>query len=109
VPFPFAISSTTTFVVQWVGEPVPGTSIVSYDVQFRFNGGAWQSWQNGVAATSLQFTAQRGDGVYEFQVRARDNIGRVSAWAGPPGNSVAVDVNQPFITPQVFAPALFNQ
>jgi hypothetical protein len=109
VPFPFAISNTTTFLVQWIGEPVPGTTIVSYDVQFRFNGGAWQSWQNRVAATSLQFTAQRGDGVYEFQVRAYDNIGRVSQWAGPPGNSVAVDVNQPFITPQVFAPALFNQ
>ena len=109
IPFPSPISTSNTFLVQWIGQPIPGTNIVSYDVQVRFNGGAWQNWQNGVAATSLQFTAQQGDGSYEFQVRARDNLGRVSEWAGPPANSIAVDISSPFIEPEVYAGAIFNQ
>lgn len=93
IPFPSPISSLTTFTVQWTGTAVPGATIVGYDVQFNRNGGAWQQWLNNVNITTAQFTAMQGNGVYAFQVRARDNTGRVSAWAGPPGNSIAVDQN----------------
>ncbi len=102
VPFSTRVTQSNTFVVQWLGMPVPGTSIDSFDVEFRFNGGAWTSWLGAFPGTSSSFTATQGDGVYEFRVRARDNAGALSQWAAGPGNSIAVDVNAPFIEPRLW-------
>lgn len=106
IPFPFTIAATNNFVVQWRGTAAPGLSITAYEVQFRFNNGAWQTWLNGVATTSSQFNAQLGDGVYEFRVRARDSAGRLSEWSANPGSAVAVDVNAPFIRPKAYIPTI---
>ncbi len=84
--------------------PVPGTEIDSYDVQVRFNGGAWSPWLAAFPRTSAQYTAGQGDGIYEFRVRARDNAGAVSPWAEGPGNGIAVDRVAPFITPRAYLP-----
>ncbi len=104
VPFNPPISTINNFLVQWAGQAPPGATIVGYDVQFRFNGGSWQNWLSNVNVTSQQFSAASGDGVYEFQVRVRDSVGRVSAFTGGPGNSIAVDAVAPFITIRYFNP-----
>jgi hypothetical protein len=104
VPFNVPISTVNNFLVQWTGQAPPGSTIVAYDVQFRFNGGPWQNWLTNVNVTSQQFSAVSGDGVYEFQVRARDSIGRVSAFNGGPASSIAVDVVAPKITVRNYNP-----
>jgi len=106
VPFSTRVTQSNTFVVQWQGMPVPGTQIDSFDVQFRFNGGAWTGWLGAFPNTNATFTAMQGDGVYEFRVRAHDSAGAVSPWAEGPGNSIAVDVNAPFIRPRLWLPVL---
>ncbi len=104
LPFNPPIVKQNTFMVQWTGSAAPGATIVAYDVQFRFNNGPWQTWLLNVGGTSGQFTAAQGDGIYEFEVRARDSIGRLSPFTGGPGNSVAVDVQAPTITVRGFFP-----
>jgi hypothetical protein len=108
LPFNPAIATVNNFVVQWAGQAAPGTTITGYDVQFRFNNGPWQNWLNNVTITSQQFSATQGDGVYEFQVRARDSAGRTGEFNGGPGNSIAVDVNSPNITRRILLPLQFN-
>jgi hypothetical protein len=109
VPFNPPIAKQTSFIVQWVGQAVPGSTIVSYDVEFSVNGGPWSLWLSGVSATSQQFSATQGDGVYAFQVRARDNAGRVSTFTGGPGSSIAVDTVAPSITIRAYVPSTFDQ
>lgn len=104
LPFNPPIVKQNTFMVQWTGSAAPGAAIVAYDVQFRFNNGPWQTWLLNVGGTSSQFTAAQGDGIYEFEVRARDSIGRLSPFTGGPGNSVAVDMQAPTITVRGFFP-----
>lgn len=112
LPFTPPLATQNTFVVQWVGEPVPGANIVSYDVQFSFNNGPWQNWltnfAGGNGANSQTFTAQQGDGAYSFQVRARDSVGRVGQFRGGPGNSIAVDTQAPFITIRGYLPNIYG-
>lgn len=98
IPFDPPIATQNTFVVQWVGEAAPGSTITSYDVEVRFNGGPWQAWRTNFGQTSSEYTAVQGDGVYQFQIRARDNQGRVSDFVTGPGSSIAVDTQAPFIT-----------
>jgi hypothetical protein len=102
------VSTVNNFLVQWTGQAQPGTTIVAFDVQFRFNGGPWQNWLTNVGLTNQQFSAASGDGVYEFQVRARDSIGRVSAFTGGPRSSIAVDTVAPFITIRYFNPVALD-
>ena len=66
----------TTFTVSWSGnDNAGGSGIVQYDVQSRDGiAGTWQDWLTGVAATSAQFTGQRGH-VYYFRSRGRDLAG----------------------------------
>lgn len=109
VPFNPPITLGTTFTVQWEGHAAPGATIVAYDVQVSVNGGPWQAWLNNVGGTSAQYTATQGDGVYAFQVRARDNIGRVSPFTGGPANSIAVDAVAPHVTPQGYLPFSIDQ
>lgn len=109
VPFNPPITLQNSFTVQWQGQAAPGATVVAYDVQFRFNGGPWQAWLNNVAGTNAQFNATQGDGVYEFEVRARDSAGRVSPFSGGPANSIAVDAQAPQITPQIYLPFSIDQ
>jgi len=109
VPFDPPITLQTTFNVQWEGHAAPGATIVAYDVQVSFNGGPWQTWLLNVGGTSAQYTATQGDGAYAFQVRARDNSGRVSPFNGGPASSIAVDAVAPHITIQSYMPFSIDQ
>jgi hypothetical protein len=109
VPFNPPIATANNFVVSWEGHAAPGASIVAYTVQFRFNGGAWQTWLSNVASTSATFSATLGDGTYQFQVQARDNVGRVSPFTSGPGSTIAVDLVAPHITVRAYMPIIANQ
>lgn len=102
VPFSSSFAPAASFLVQWGGSAAPGASVVAYDVQFRFNNGAWQPWLQSVNSTSQMFTAQLGDGVYAFQVRARDSVGRTGPFEGGPGSSIILDLEAPFVTAQSY-------
>lgn len=106
VPFTIGISKPTNFLVRWEGTAVPGTLISDYDVQYRFNGGNWQSWLGFFNATSAQFQATQGDGIYEFRVRARDSLGRLSEWSNNQGSGIVVDNVAPFVVPRTFIPVM---
>jgi hypothetical protein len=107
-PFNPPIATQNSFIVQWTGTGAPGASIVSFDVQFSFNGGPWQPWLTNFGGTSQQFMAQAGDGVYAFRVRARDSANRLGDFVGGPASSIAVDTVAPNITIQVYQPAAFD-
>lgn len=113
IPFTSPIATQNSFVVQWFGQPVPGSNITSYDLQFSFNGGAWQNWltnlPGGNGANNRTFTAQDGDGVYAFRVRARDGVGRVGEFRGDLGGTIAVDTVAPFITIQSYSPTIYGE
>ena len=106
VPFNPGRATQNTFIVQWAGTPTPGTTITSYDVQYQFNNGPWQTWLTQFVGTGEQFTAQEGDGSYAFQVRVRDSSGRLSNFRGGPASSIAVDTKAPFITIQGYLPIM---
>ncbi|HRN67910.1 MAG TPA: DNRLRE domain-containing protein [Promineifilum sp.] len=113
IPFTSPIATQNSFVVQWFGEPVPGSNITSYDLQFSFNNGPWRDWltnlPGGNGANNRTFTAQDGDGVYAFRVRARDGVGRVGEFRGGLGATIAVDTVAPFITIQSYFPTIYGE
>ena len=104
IPFNPPIATQNTFVVQWIGEAAPGSTIVSYDVEVSYNNGPWQPWRTNFGQTNAQYTADQGDGVYAFRVRARDSQGRLSEFTTGPGSAIAVDTEAPFITPRSLMP-----
>jgi hypothetical protein len=108
IPFTSPIVKETTFPVEWAGEPPPGASIVSYDIQYNFNGGPWIDWLLDTEDTTAQFTAEQGDGIYAFQARARDNAGRISPYMGSSEAVIAVDAVAPPITIRIYASILFG-
>jgi len=105
-PLP-AITSSTAFSVSWTGSDV-GSGIDYYDVRYRFNGGDWLLWQDQTLASSTTFNAMGGDGLYEFEARAVDNLGLVEDFTGEPEASIIVDAVAPFVEPQLWLPLIFH-
>lgn len=108
IPFIPNIAKQPSFVVQWVGQAVPGSTITSYDVQVSFNDGPWQTWLSNFGGTNATYNAQQGDGIYAFRVRARDNIGRLGEFSGTGGNAIALDAVAPFITIRAYYPIVIE-
>ena len=77
-PFYPALIQTTapvTFTVAWVGYAPPGTQLTEYTVKYRYNSGTWNTMGVYPAIqTSDTFTATMGDGVYQFQATAKNDI-----------------------------------
>lgn len=68
-----------TFTVSWQGYAPPGTQLTGYTVKYRFNSGSWQTMSTYPAIqTSATFTATLGDGLYQFQATATNDIGTPS-------------------------------
>ncbi|MGC9358187.1 MAG: hypothetical protein ACP5GX_09975, partial [Anaerolineae bacterium] len=104
-PFPNSPISSTTFTVAWTGDDGGGSGIAYYDVQYRYNGGGWVLWQDQTTATSAVFDASvTGDGGYDFEVRAVDNLGRVEMFLDEPEASIIVDTQPPFVEPRLWLP-----
>jgi hypothetical protein len=108
LPFSAPVLHTEIFPVSWVGQAEPGKSILYYDVRYRFDDGPWVILLHQTTENSVSFNASQGDGVYDFQVRATDNYGEVEPFTSASGAAVAVDMQPPFITQQMWIPAVLN-
>jgi len=71
---------TTSFVVNWTGISGGGSPIISFDIFYQFNGGAWVLWQSFPAnTTSARFPFPQlgfGDGGYGFEAIATNANGQ---------------------------------
>lgn len=106
------IINNTTFLVTWSGDD-EGAGIATYDIVYRVNGGAWTPWLVDTTVTSAVFDVTADafpdvDGVYEFEVRAIDEIGHQEAFDNVAEASTAVDTVEPFIVPVLRMPVILN-
>ncbi len=65
------------FTVEWAGQDYGGSGIVSYDVQYRVDGGQWIDWLTDVTYESAEFTGGENGHTYAFRVRGEDRAGNV--------------------------------
>jgi hypothetical protein len=65
------------FTVSWTGDDHDGSGIVSYDVQYRVDGGEWFDWLTDVPHESSEFTGGENGRMYEFRARGEDRAGNV--------------------------------
>ena len=100
------LTNSDTFTVEWSGQDA-ASGIAYFDVQYRFNDGPWTLWLPQTIATSAVFTSM-GDGLYQFEVRAADNFGRVEPFADVPEASILVDLEPPFVEPMLYLAAVFG-
>jgi len=92
-----------SFTVSWSGYDNV-TGIQYYDVRYRYNRGGWILWRSQTTAKSAHFSAAHGDGIYDFEARAVDNVGLQEAFLGRAEASIIVDAVPPFIEPTVWLP-----
>lgn len=100
------ITDQTSFTVSWTGsDSVSG--IQYYDVQYRYNGGPWTIWLPQTLATSAVFQ-NADDGLYEFEVRAVDNLDQKEPFIDEAEATIVVDSEPPFIVPQDYLPIVLK-
>jgi hypothetical protein len=105
VPFDPPMTREDSFPVGWTGKAQPGVTIDYYDVRYRFQGGPWISWLDQTKLTGETFTdLNPQDGVYSFEVRAKDSAGRLEPFNAASEASIAVDRNPPYIEPRIYLP-----
>ena len=79
-----SVSSTGALTVSWRGADILLASLTSglrdFTVQRRVDGGAWSTAWSRTTSRSRTVTAARGH-LYEYRVRARDNVGNVGRWS----------------------------
>jgi hypothetical protein len=96
---------TDSFELSWAGFTAPGTTIVAYDVQYRFDGGPWIPWLQDTVNTSATFVIPNAeDGIYEFEVRALNSLGQQEPYTGTPEAFMIVDLQEPYVLPAAFLP-----
>lgn len=106
-PLP-ALVTVNAFTVSWQGDDGGGSGIQSFDVRYRRGDEPWQLWQRNTIATRARFDADE-DGVYRFEARAVDNIGRIEPFTGVAQATTVVDVEAPFLVPRLYLPIAFVQ
>jgi hypothetical protein len=98
------ITHETSFYISWTGTDHGGSGIQYFDVRVRFNGGDWVIVLEHTILADTVFDATEGDGVYEFEVRAADNVNNLEPFSAVGEASTAVDVVPPFVEPKVWLP-----
>ena len=96
------------FAVEWLGQAPPGSSIVSFDVEFQRPGNpTWLNLYSG-ANTATIFTLAAGDpdGWYVFRAKAKDSTGETGSFHEELYGYVLVNRDGNF-TP-VWMPAIFS-
>ena len=123
LPFnPFIIKPTSPVTnvipVAWGGFVAPGTSIVSFELRYRYTGfgaplGAWRTW-NTFPGTTLTAdfdyaSLGLGNGVYDFFALATNSIGQTQTFDPNSGTgaSVILDLNDE-IQPRAYFPLITN-
>jgi hypothetical protein len=116
---PVGPESDDQFTVLWAGDAAPNTSIVGFYLRYQKPGETtWLSWQpvpDPIQITSAAFTemtidtAQWPDGIYTFQVKAKDSAGQEGQYREETQGTIMVDRVEPWITDnQVYLPVIFN-
>ena len=89
---PAGVAATQALTVTWTGvDNVSGVN--SFDVQRQVNGGAWESFQSGVQATTAPLNGAQFGNTYCFRSRATDGAGNVASY--PTSADACVTVQQP--------------
>ncbi len=110
---------TNVIPVRWSGFFAPGTTIVSYELRYRYTSftgatGPWRTWTSfpgTTAAADFDYAALGlGDGFYEFFALATNSIGQTQTFdpASGTGASVVLDLNDT-IQPGSHMPIISNQ
>lgn len=104
-----------SFTVLWAGDAAPNTSIVGFDLRYQKPGNStWLTWQTNTQSTFADFvmtdsTTEFPDGVYTFQVKAKDSAGQEGQYHEETQGTIVVDREAPWMTDnQVYLPAIFN-
>ena len=95
---------TTSFTVNWTSSTPPGTFITSYVIYSRVRNlqgvivQPWQVWQtiNDGGATNAVYTIGLGDGIYDFEATATNNLGQTTPVTGQPEATMIVDLGDTF-------------
>jgi len=105
--FSAAITDQDSFNVSWLGYHAPGVNIITYDVRYQFNNGAWQDWISTGASNALFDEVNLSvDGIYGFEARAIDSLNQTEPWNGIPEASIVVDRLEPHIEVSVYFPLI---
>ncbi len=76
---PLAEPSSSPYLhVRWSGADV-GCGVAYYNVFVSVDGGDWQLWQGGIAATSALYTVATGEHTYAFFAQGVDYVGNAEA------------------------------
>jgi len=109
IPFDPAVTRHDKFLVSWTSSDAPDLTIDSFDVRYSFAGGPWIAWLTATKLTSAEFTnLDPKDGIYRFEVRARDSAGREEPFTGKSEAGIIVDRHEPHVVPQGYLPMVFR-
>jgi hypothetical protein len=121
IPFnPAIIQSTspvtTEITVNWEGFLAPGTSMLRYELSYRFtpfggSPGAWTPWATFPGTSTREvFTPGSGNGVYEFFAVAINNFGQRQPFEPESGlgASIILDLDDT-IQPRLYLPVMARQ
>ncbi|MBE2222014.1 MAG: DNRLRE domain-containing protein [Anaerolineae bacterium] len=113
---PVGPENNDEFRVLWAGDAAPNTSIVSFDLRYQKPGNpTWFTWQTDIQTTSANFvmtanTTDFPDGIYIFQVKAKDSAGQVGDYHTETQGKIVVDREPPWMTDNViFFPVVFKE
>jgi hypothetical protein len=97
---PLLLQSTATvtdsFPVKWAGATPPGTYLTTVTILYRYNYGTWTLWKT-LPFTQTQETFNwvstgHGDGVYQFQATAANNVGQAPLELPQYAKTIVVDM-----------------
>jgi hypothetical protein len=95
-------------IIRWGGsDNAGGSGIATYDVQWREQGGAWQTLVSNTTTTSFQATGGKNGVTYEFRARGTDRAGNVQPWSEYPQAATTV-VLHPVSTVLPFSPPILR-
>jgi len=104
---------TDKFQVLWQGDAGPDTSLVAFSLRYKIPGSSsWIAWLTEVPATTtfddFEFAAEFSndgldapDGIYTFQVKAKDSAGTWGEYRDETQGTIIVDRVAPWMTDNV--------
>jgi hypothetical protein len=104
-----------SFRVLWAGDAVPNTSIVSFSLRYQKpDNPTWITWHTDINASVLfddyvmtADTTEFPDGIYIFQVKAKDSAGTEGQYHEETQGTIVVDREPPWMTDnQVYLPMI---
>ena len=105
IPFDPPLTRQDSFQVSWTSSAAPGLTISSFDVRYSFADGPWIAWLTGSRLTSAEFKDLNStDGIYRFEVRARDSSGGEEPFESRSEAAIIVDRQAPRVVPQIYLP-----